>query len=141
VILVDTSLLVYAVGAEHPLRAPSRRFVEALRSGVVTASTTAGVIQEFVGVRARRRPRADAAAFGRDFATLLSPLVPVEERDLEVGLRLFEQHPQLGTFDAVLAAVGVNRDAEGLISSDQGFRGVRNLRYIDLVGPEFEQLF
>jgi predicted nucleic acid-binding protein len=140
VILLDTSVLTYAVGAEHPFREPSRRIVEAIRSGAVAATTTAGVIQRFVGVRSNRRPRGDAVSVGRDFATLLSPLVSVEGPDLDLGLRIFERSAQLGPFDAVLAAVAINRDAEALVSSDRGFRGVRYLRYIDLGGPELDEL-
>jgi uncharacterized protein len=140
VILLDTSVLAYAVGAEHLFREPSRRIVEAIRSGAVEATTTAGVIQRFVGVRSRRRPRGDAVSVGRDFATLLSPLVSVESRDLDLGLRIFERSGQLGPFDAVLAAVAINRDADALVSSDRGFRGVRYLRYIDIGGPELDEL-
>jgi uncharacterized protein len=138
--VLDTSVLAYAVGAEHPLREPSRRIVEAIRSGEATATTTAGVIQEFVGIRSRRRSRSDAVAFGRDFAALLSPLAPVEESDLDLGLRIFERSDRLGSFHAVLAAVAINRDAEALISSDQGFRGVRRLRHVDIGGPELDEL-
>jgi predicted nucleic acid-binding protein len=140
VILLDTSVLAYAVGAEHPLREPSRRIVEAITTGVVAATTTAGVIQAFVGVRSRRRPRGDAASVGRDFATLLSPLLSVEDRDLDLGLRIFERSGQLGPFDAVLAAVAINRDVEALVSADPGFRGVRQLRHIDIGGRQFDEL-
>lgn len=136
--VLDTSVLAYAVGAEHPLREPSRRIVEAIRSGEATATTTAGVIQEFVGIRSRRRSRSDAVAFGRDFAALLSPLAPVEESDLDLGLRIFERSDRLGSFDAILAAVAINRDVEALISSDQGFRGVRRLHHVDIGGPELD---
>jgi predicted nucleic acid-binding protein len=68
VIVLDTTVLVYAVGAEHPLRAPSRGLVELVRDGSVLATTTLEVIQEFAHARARRRPRADAAARAREFA-------------------------------------------------------------------------
>jgi predicted nucleic acid-binding protein len=140
VILLDISVLAYAVGAEHPLREPSRRIIEAVESGAVAATTTAVVIQRFVGVRSRRRPRRDAVSVGRDFATLLSPLVPVEDRDLDLGLRIFESSGQLAPLDAVLAAVAINRDAEALVSSDRGFRGVPQLRYVDIGGRELDKL-
>jgi predicted nucleic acid-binding protein len=64
----------------------------------------------------------------------------VEESDLDLGLRIFERSDQLGSFDAVLAAVAINRDAEALISTDRGFRGVRRLRHVDMGGPELDEL-
>ena len=46
-IVVDTTVLVYAVGADHPLREPCRAVVSGVESGRLTASTTIEVIQEF----------------------------------------------------------------------------------------------
>jgi uncharacterized protein len=139
-IVLDTAVFVYAVGVEHPLTESSKRVLEAVQSGAVQGATTAGVLREFADVRARRRPRSDAVALARDFAALLSPLQRVEESDLDLGLRIFERSDQLGSFDAVLAAVAINRDAEALISSDRGFRGVRRLRHVDIGGPELDGL-
>ena len=139
-IILDTTVFVYAVGVEHPLKAPSNRLLEAVQSGAVQGATTAGVLQEFASVRSRRRPRSDAVALARDFAALLSPLQRVEEDDLDLGLRIFERSDRIGSFDAVLAAVAINRDAEALVSSDRAFSAVRRLRHIDPGTPEFEDL-
>jgi uncharacterized protein len=139
-IVLDTGVLSYAVGGEHPLREPSRRIVEAIRNGELVATTTPGVIQEFVGLRSRRLTRIGAVALGRDYATLLAPLVTVEARDLDLGLRIFERSNALGTFDAVLAAVAVNRDAEALLSADRGYRSVRGVRHVDIASSELDEL-
>jgi predicted nucleic acid-binding protein len=73
VILLDTTVLVYAKGQNHPLRDPCRELIEAVADRRIEATTSVEVIQEFVHVRARRRDRADAASLGRDYAELLSP--------------------------------------------------------------------
>jgi predicted nucleic acid-binding protein len=95
VIVLDTTVLVYAVGGEHPLREPSRRLVEAIGAGRIDATTTVEVIQEFVHIRARRQGRADAAKVGRNFAELLAPLLVVQESRVEGGLRIFERSTSL----------------------------------------------
>ena len=92
-IVLDTTVLVYAAGAAHQLRTPSRRLVEAIGAGRIRATTTVEVIQELVHVRARRRDRADAARLGRAYSALLSPLLVLREADLERG---YERHPALG---------------------------------------------
>jgi hypothetical protein len=92
VIVLDTTVLVYAVGDDHELRKPAHTIVEAVESGAVQVTTTVEAIQEFIHVRARRRDRADAAALGRAYVTLLSPLLQPAEEDLVAGLRLFERH-------------------------------------------------
>jgi predicted nucleic acid-binding protein len=87
-------------------------------------------IQEFVHVRARRRDRADAAALGRDYAELLSPLLTITGEDLNRGLALYERGERLGAFDAVLAAAAEAAGARALVSADMGFAELRALRHV-----------
>jgi hypothetical protein len=139
-IIVDTTVLVYAVGAEHRLREPSRRVVAAITEGALEGTTIVGIIQEFAHVRARRYGRADATRRARQYVELLAPLLPVEREELKSGLRLFEQHSALSSFDAVLAAVALNRETEALVSSDQAFSAIRRLRHVDPATTEFDEL-
>jgi uncharacterized protein len=140
VIVVDTTVLVYAVGADHPLKEASIRLLGAVEAGVVSATTTVEVIQEFAHVRSRRRKRSDAVALARDFTSLLSPLLSVGQADLERGLTLFDHHAGLGSFDAVLAATAVAADADALVTSDAAFAAVPRLRYVGLGTPDLERL-
>jgi predicted nucleic acid-binding protein len=130
VILLDTTVLVYAKGQDHPLRDPCRALIEAIADRRVEATTTIEVIQEFVHVRARRRGRADAAGLGRDYADLLSPLVAPTVDDLNAGLSLFERNEHLGAFDAVLAACAARVGASAFVSADVGFATVLEITHI-----------
>jgi predicted nucleic acid-binding protein len=127
-IVLDTTVLVYAKGADHPLREPCRELIEAISDGRIEGTTTAEVIQEFVHVRARRRGRSDAAALGTDYAELLSPLLSVTSQHLQRGLTLFEKSEELGAFDAVLAAAAAH--AEALVSADTDFSNVADLHHV-----------
>ncbi|MDQ3784280.1 MAG: type II toxin-antitoxin system VapC family toxin [Actinomycetota bacterium] len=121
-------MLVYAVGDHHPLRGPCRRIVQTVADGRMAASTTVEVIQEFVHVRARRRPRSDAVAIATDFVHLFSPLQIVDEDDLELGLRVFGEGGVISAFDAVLAASAIRHEAEALVSADEAFSNVPDYR-------------
>lgn len=129
-IVLDTTVLAYAVGMDHPLQAPCRRLVRAIANGEVLATTTVEVIQEFAHVRARRRDCKDAAELARDYIELLSPLLIVEEPDLREGLRLFEENPGIGAFDAVLAAAAHASGADALVSADAGFASIANIHHL-----------
>lgn len=129
-IVLDTTVLVYAVGGDHALRDPCRRLVDAIGDGRVVATTTVEVIQEFVHVRARRRDRTDAASLGRAWIGLLSPLLPVSRDDIEAGLGLFERHGELGAFAAVLAAASVSAGADAFVSAETAFAAVPALRLV-----------
>jgi predicted nucleic acid-binding protein len=129
-IVLDTTVLVYAKGTEHPLRDPCRDLVAAIADGTIQATTSIEVIQEFVHVRARRRNREDAAATGRDYAELLSPLLSVTREHLERGLALFERIEGLGAFDAVLAAAAASSGATALVSADPAFAAAGDLAHV-----------
>jgi len=129
-IALDTTVLVYAKGADHPFRDPCRELIAAITEGAVQATTSVEAIQEFVHVRARRRSRADAAAIGRDYAELLSPLLEVTRDHLRDGLDLYERNERLSAFDAVLAAAAAQSGASALVSTDAGFNDLAEIPHV-----------
>lgn len=138
-IVLDTTILAYAVGTEHPLRAPCRRLLTAHGEGRIEATTTIEVIQEFAHIRARRRARTDAVTLARHYLSAFTVLVATAD-DLNRGLTLFEHHPALGAFDAVLAAVALERGAEALVSADRAFASIPDLRWVDPATPALRRL-
>ena len=129
-IVLDTTVLVYAKGADHRLREPCRDLIAAIAAGRIDATTTVEAIQEFAYVRAQRRGRPDAAALAGDYAELLSPLLAVTEMDLRLGLSLFERHERSGAFDAVLAAAAVGCQASALVSADGSFAQMPEIQHV-----------
>jgi predicted nucleic acid-binding protein len=137
-IVLDTTVLVYAKGADHPFRDPCRTLIGAIADREIEATTSVEAIQEFVHVRAKRRSRQDAAELGRDYADLLSPLLDVTRDDLRKGLALFERSKTLGAFDAILAAAALGRGVDALVSADVDFSSVDGLAHVapDATGVE-----
>jgi predicted nucleic acid-binding protein len=140
VIVVDTTVLVYAAGTEHPLRAPCRALIQAVTDGRIEATTMVEVIQEFVHVRARRRDRGDAAERGRELARLFRPLLTPGHAELVLGLQLFEQHEALGAFDAVLAAAAKLAGADALVSADRAFATASGIAHLEPDDPALARL-
>lgn len=129
-IVLDTTVLVYSVGAEHRFKLPCRELVSAVGAGVIAATTSTEALQEFAHVRARRRSREDAAEITRHFASLLAPLLTVGEQDLHAGLRVFREHARLGSFDSVLIATAQRAGATTIVSADAAFAGVPGIRHV-----------
>lgn len=129
-IVLDTTVLVYAKGAEHQLRDPCRRLIELIVDGSIAATTTVQAIQEFVHVRARRRDRDDAARLGAGYADLLAPLLTGGEQELRSGLALYVRQARLGAFDAVLAATAIAVGASHIVSADHAFALVSGVSYV-----------
>ena len=135
-ILLDTTILVYAVGGDHSLRDPCSQLLQRVASGSVRATTTLEAIQEFTHIRAIRRSRADAAALARNYAVGLSPLAQPELDDLLEGLDLYRRTTSLGSFDAVLA-VTARRRGWSLASADRGFARVTGLAHLNPASASF----
>ena len=127
--VLDTTVLVFAVGAEHPFREPCRQLISAAEDGSVELRTTVEVLQEFIHVRAHRRDREDAVALGRSYLTLLAPMLSTEETHLRAALAIYRGTPRIGMFDAVLASVALDNGAT-LISADVGFSTVSGLTHV-----------
>jgi predicted nucleic acid-binding protein len=130
-ILLDTTILVYAAGREHPLRDPCRRLLDAHAHRAVSCTTTVEVVQEFTHVYARSRSRPAGAEVARLYSKAFE-LLSTTPGDLALGLDLYEAHEQLGAFDAVLAGVALNQGVEALASADRAFAAVPGLRLVDL---------
>jgi uncharacterized protein len=126
-IVVDTTVLVYAVGAEHPLKEPCRNLIS---SRLDALTTTAGVIQEFVHVRSRRRPRSEAVGLALAYLNLFTPLLDVSEPAVRDAMDLLEEHQNLGAFDALLAATARMASCEALVTADRAFAAVADLTVI-----------
>lgn len=126
-IVLDTTVLVYAKGTDHALREPCRRLVTAVADGSIEATTTVEVIQELAHVRARRTDATEAAGMAREYAELLAPLMLATPEHLERGLTIFERVVSLGAFDSVLAAAALSSSAERLVSADRAFATLSEL--------------
>jgi len=130
-LVVDTSVLVYASGVEHPLREPAIRLFRDVAEKRIEATTTPEVLQEYAHVRGRRDDRARAVRQAERFAGLLAPLTIVSGDDVLQGLRMWSEVPGLGAFDAVLGSVASTRGWP-VVSSDRGFSKAPSIEWIDL---------
>ena len=123
-IVLDSTVLVYAVGGDHPYRQPCRDIVDSVASGRLNASTTVEAIEEFAHVRARRRGRAEAARLASAYADLLAPLITTTEAHLRAGLQTWTVAERVGAFDAVLASAAMQAGASLLMSAYAAFADI-----------------
>lgn len=129
-LLIDTNVLMYASGGDHPLRDPSKHIIAQISEGRLKAMTTPEAIQEFAHIFGRRRGRRAATQLAMEFATLLAPLRMTEAEHIEQGLALWQEHEELGAFDAVLAAVALDTKYTTIVSADRAFAVVPGLRHV-----------
>ena len=129
--LYDTSIFVYALGAEHPYREPCREIVRKAAAGDLQGEASADLLQELTHQRARRTgDRLGAAQAARNVAAL-AWWHPVEPNDVQRGIDLFEMHKELNARDAVFAALAINRGIDAILATDRAFDEIDGLERID----------
>lgn len=137
-ILLDTNVLVYAVGGDHPNREPAVDLVSFAYTGRLRVS--ARVIEEFAFVHARRgRPRTTTRELAGEWAASLGPVEFIAEEDIADGFDLWVEHADLDIADGILAAQA-RRLGANLVSADSAFAAVADLRFVDLADPDLRDL-
>ena len=119
-IFVDTNVLMYAVGAEHPHRPEARAFFHRSIRDDLPLATSAEVLQELLHayLPVDRTETLDAAlelASGR-IATVWS----VEEEDVLLARSLADEHPALGARDLLHLAACRRREVDDVKTFDRG---------------------
>jgi len=118
-IFVDTNVIMYAVGREHPLREEARSFwLEQAGSGEVVVSS-AEVLQELLHayLPVGRLETLDAAlTLSR---SRLGAIWSIEPEDVELARSLVERHPGLGARDLLHVACCTRRGVDRVKTFDR----------------------
>jgi uncharacterized protein len=124
VILVDSNIPMYLIGAAHPNKEAARRAVEEAVAAGEALCTDAEVLQEILHrYSAIRRPEDIDPAF-EVLLAIVDVVYPIERADVERARRLLHTTPALSARDAVHIAVMQGRDIGRILSFDVGFEGI-----------------
>jgi len=130
---VDSNVFLYALSVEHRYREPCRWLVEHADAGRLRPEASVELVQEILWVRARRLDdRRQALQDARDVAELCV-LHPLETRDLEAAMALYQNHATVTPRDAVYAATAIERGVGRIVSADRHLDDIPGLRRIDPV--------
>jgi predicted nucleic acid-binding protein len=124
VILVDSNIPMYLVGASHPNKEAARRALEEAVAAGEPLCTDAEVLQEILHrYSAIHRPDDIDPAFDALLA-VVDVVYPIERADVERARRLLHTTPTLSARDAVHVAVMQGRDIGRILTFDTGFEGI-----------------
>jgi len=130
---IDTAVLMYASGAEHPLRAPCRRVMLAIGSGELAAVTSVEVVQEllhrFIAIRRLEIGRQLAS----DAMDTFAPVLPISHALMRRVPDLAARYPKLAARDLVHVATCVHEGITEIVSPDRAFDQVAEIRRLDPV--------
>ena len=122
-ILVDSNIPMYLVGAPHPHKTDAQRLLEKLVSERRRLVTDAEVLQEilhrYVAINRRDaiQPAFDA------LRAVTDQVIPVDDDAVERAKEIVLGHPRLSARDAVHLAVMEQQGIEQILSFDSGLDG------------------
>jgi predicted nucleic acid-binding protein len=123
VILVDSNIPMYLVGAPHPHKSDAQRWLEKLVSDRQRLVTDAEVLQEilhrYVAINRRDaiQPAFDA------LLGIVDQVLPVDRAVAERAKEIVQGHRRLSARDAVHLAVMEHHEIERILTFDSGFDG------------------
>jgi uncharacterized protein len=130
-VLLDTNVVLYAIGGPHPYAEPCRRLLSSAGEGRLRLEAPVDLVQEVLHHRTRRLGDRSQAARDALAAAALCRLHAVEPQDAREATRLFAGSSHLSARDAIFAAIAARHGLGAILSADADFDGMAQLRRID----------
>ena len=122
-ILVDSNVPMYLIGAAHPHKIDAQRLLERLISGRERLVTDAEVLQEILH-RYVAIDRRDAIQPAFDvLLSVVDEVLPIDQRAAERAKEIVMGHRRLSARGALHIAVMEQQSIERILSFDSGFDG------------------
>ncbi|HKP98548.1 MAG TPA: type II toxin-antitoxin system VapC family toxin [Fibrobacteria bacterium] len=127
-LFLDANIFLYAMGIEHPEKAPCRKVLDMVAQGRIEAVTSSEVMQEVLYVRLRRGTRSEALSAVRNLQEMVDAILPVTGENVLDACELLSRYPSLDARDAVHAAVAKGHGISSIVTVDRDFESIKGLR-------------
>jgi len=132
-LFIDTAVIMYAAGAEHPLRDPCIRVMDRVTAGTLDAATSVEVVQEIVHRYLSLRRVELASRVARQTLDIFAPVLPISHALMRRVPDLAARYPSMTARDLVHVATCVHEGIAEIVSPDRAFDEVAELRRLDPV--------
>lgn len=130
-VFIDTSVIMYAAGTDHPMKAPCQAILHRVNDRSLDAMISAEVIQEILHRAVAQRRAEDGIALVNRAMDLFAPVLPITHALMRRVPDLVDRYPSLDARDAVHVATCIHEAIPEIISADRGYDQVAELRRID----------
>ncbi|MBI2856480.1 MAG: type II toxin-antitoxin system VapC family toxin [Chloroflexi bacterium] len=129
--LLDTNVMMYALGKPHPYKAPCQKIMEMSERALREFTIDVEILQEILHTFWLRQEREKGIQKVKDLLLIFPDTVPVGAREISTAMGIFGQYHRLSSRDAIHAAVVMIHGLEGIVSADRAFDQVPGLRRYD----------
>ena len=132
-LFLDTNILMYAVGKDHPNRESCREALRRIEADDLTVVTSVEVLQELLH-RYRSLGQPDlATTIYRAAKDLCEEILAVTEEDLDQAHEILQAHASISVRDAVHAATALRHGIRSILSTDRHFDDLPEVTRLDPV--------
>lgn len=125
---IDTNIIFYAFGREHPLKARCRDLLNKASNGELTVVANAEVLQEILYVHWRRNDLERGGEVFDAVQGLLQEVYPVDMETMNEARTLLDKYPDIPPRDAVHAATALINDIPLIITADKHFAAIKEIK-------------
>lgn len=126
--LIDTNIILYSLGREHPLKEPCRRLIAKITSGEIAANIDVEILQEVLYIYAHRNERVKGIAACRYLLDIFPNPFSVSKNEISSAISFMDKYPSLVSRDAIHASVVVNNKLKGIISEDRDYDMIKGIK-------------
>jgi predicted nucleic acid-binding protein len=130
--LIDTNVIVYTIGAAHPLKEAAERVLSDVAAGELAANVDTETLQEILHVYSSRGQRNKGFRAVEHLLMLFPNPFTIGREEIERARDLMMEHSFLVTRDAIHAAVVRTHGLEGIVTADKIFDRVKGVKRFDL---------
>lgn len=127
--LIDTNIIMYALGRDHPLRERCREILLKITYGEIEASIDTEVFQELLYVYSSRGERKKALKVVEDMLILFPNPYVIRKEEVRRAKDLMKKYNTLAARDAIHCAVAINYELAGIISADRDIESVKEIHF------------
>ena len=125
--LIDTNIIMYAVGRDHAFKKPCRDILQKITYGEIEANIDVETLQELLYVYSSRGEKKKGLDVVEDILILFPHPLAIRKTEIEKAKDLMRKHAALTPRDAVHCAVAITCNLEGIISTDKDLDMVKEI--------------
>lgn len=128
---IDANIIMYAVGAIHPLKEPCAQILSAIGEQQIHSVTSVEVLQEILHRYSALKRRDDPIAIVQRLVFLVDEVLPITPADIERALIIHRQFHWLMARESLHAATMLNHGLTAIVTADAHFDGLPGIVRID----------
>ena len=117
--LLDTNVVMYAIGGPHQYKEACQRLLQDVAAGNTTYNIDVELLQEILYVYSYRGERRHALEVVDLLLRVFPDPLPIGREELIAARNVLERHPNLSPRDAIHLGVALTHGLEGIVTTDR----------------------